>query len=224
VVDHIQNTPYGVSGASGADELVIGNTRMMEDQGIRITPAFFNQLKIKSGQTPLFLAKNKKIVGYFVLSDPLRVEAYDTVQALRKLGKKVYICTGADKKTAYRYAQLLGIPQDNDHVFAEHVAMISLDEKDPSKKDKASCIKALRAQKLKVAMVGDSENDTLAIKQADIGIAIKNELHSSIPEQEAGVVLHKGSLLSVLNTFLIARQTMRNIKQNLWISFGYNMG
>ena len=184
---------------------------LMQEQLIDILP-LESSVMTNPTETVLYIAKNKKVVGYFVVNDPLRVEARETLASLRRLGKSVYICTGADQGTALRYANELDIPTE--HVFADRT---------PLTQTKTDFIRDLQAQHLKVAMIGDAGNDASPIALSDLGIAIQSKSSDVVTQDAAGIVIENGSLQPVLNTFVIARQTMRQIKQNLWFSLAYNM-
>lgn len=191
----------------------IGNEYMMKESGIDIT-GIKSSLHLKDSERPIFLTKDKRIIAYFVLTDALREDAKATIKALRAMGKDVYVCTGECKSTAEHYASRLDI--DPMYIYSQH----KIDQKE-------RLIRALQkngqGKEKKVAMVGDAANDSLALTASNFGIAIKSKSTNEIVEQQAGVVLQNGNLQPVLNTFIIARQTMRNIKQNLFFSLGYNV-
>ena len=210
-VETNQKTASGVIGSLGEDEWALGNMHLMQEQLIDILP-LESSVMTNPTETVLYIAKNKKVVGYFVVNDPLRVEARETLASLRRLGKSVYICTGADQGTALRYANELDIPTE--HVFADRT---------PLTQTKTDFIRDLQAQHLKVAMIGEAGNDASPIALSDLGIAIQSKSSDVVTQDAAGIVIENGSLQPVLNTFVIARQTMRQIKQNLWFSLAYNM-
>ena len=203
----------GVQASMDNHSYSIGNEYMMRHLGIDIT-RFKSSLRLKDAERPIFFAKDNQIVAYFILSDALRDDAKATIQALQSMRKKVLICTGECRATAAYYASMLGI--DINDIYAECK---------PNEKEKIiNELKTIGPRKGKnVAMVGDAANDSLAIAASDFGIAIKSKSTNDLVEQQAGVVLQNSNLQPVLNAFVIARQTMRNIKQNLFFSLGYNV-
>lgn len=210
-----QSNHSGIQGIIGNDKITIGNEKMMVDVGTD-RASLQEKLTLNVGENIVYIAQNDRLLGYFILADPLRNEAQLAVYELQKLGIEVHICTGADKQTANRYAALLGIPLTN--VAAAHVGMA---EK-ANDHAKTNYIQWLRAKKLKVAMLGDADNDALALAQSNFGIAIKSSSSSEITEQQAGAIIQSNSLLPVVNLFAIAKQTVTNIKQNLAFSLSYN--
>jgi Cu2+-exporting ATPase len=195
---------------------VIGNETMMCQRGVDLSP-ISDKLVLQPGETVSYLARDNALLGYFVLSDPLRKEARLTIRTLTRLGKQVHICTGADYNTARRYAEMLGIPEDN--IAAGCVGMAE----SPGEQDKVSYLQSLKARGLRVAMVGDAGNDSNALAESNFGLAVKSLSGSDITQQQAGAVIQSGSLLPVANAFVIANQTVNNIKLNLGVSLSYNV-
>jgi P-type Cu2+ transporter len=206
----------GVSAKINNDIFVIGNKKMMDMNGIAVDYLQQSQ-RYQAGEQIIYLARNNKVIGFVVLHDPLRNDAKQTVLALQESGKEVYICTGADNETAQSYAKQLGIPKQNVH--ADCVGSGT-----PIKNmSKVQFISRLQEEGHCVAMVGDAGNDAVAIAKSDLGIAMKSNAADKITQQEAGVVIHNSFLTPVANAFVVAKQTVTNIKQNLSISLGYNM-
>jgi len=200
----------------------IGNKNMMTKAGIDM-----RKFKTLQAEHPadhiIYLARENKVIGYIVLSDPLRDDAKSVIKTLQNKGKEVHICTGADRETALGYAQLLGIPEEN--VQAECLAMTDDTKQDkPSKQiSKENYIKQLQADGGKVAMIGDAGNDALAIASSDLGIAVKSDASDIGTQDNAGVIIHDKSLLPVVTAFAVAKQTVNNIKQNLITNLTYNL-
>lgn len=200
----------GLTARINDQSFVLGNRQMMEDAGVE-WPADDSQFpSIEVGDNVVYLAREKKILGYILLKDPLRENALHTVNSLKALGKKVYICTGADAPTAMRYAEKLDIPCT--HVFPSCVGLTH----------KKSMILQLQ-KKGRMAMIGDASNDALAISTSDFGVAIQSHHGDKVTQDEAGAVIHGGSLLPVVSAFAVAKQTVSNIKQNLITSISYNL-
>lgn len=208
-----QSNHSGLHAEINQDVWAIGNANMMMAHGVNELP---DNLLLEAGESVIYMARNRVLLGYFVLGDPLRQEARHTVRTLTRLGKEVHICTGADQSTANRYAELLGIPATR--IAA---ACVGLAEEEADR-DKRTYIQGLKARGLRVSMVGDAENDSLALAECDFGIAVKSSSGSAITQQQAGAVIQSGSLLPVANAFAVAKQTVSNIKQNLLFSLGYN--
>jgi Cu2+-exporting ATPase len=202
----------GVTGVINNSNYTVGNQKMMDDEGIETSP-FQNEralVDLEPGDTVIYLAEGKRAIGYMVLTDPLRENARDVVDWLKKMGKDVYLNTGAHDATAQRYARLLGIDQKNMRTESPN-------------EDKAKYIRELKALGRYVAMVGDAANDTLAIAASDFGIAMNSRAGDPMTQQEASAVVQSGSLFPVLTAFAVSSQSVGNIKQNLWISFSYNL-
>lgn len=210
----------GLRVEQNGDTWVIGNTDMLKTAGIEMDQ-YPEPPNLQAGDSVVYLARNKRILGCFRLHDPLRHDVHHTIRALTNLGKHVRLCTGADKATAQRYARLLGIPDDDEHIVSDCVGRAMYE----GQYDKRSHIAALKASGLRVCMVGDAGNDALALAESDFGIAIKSGCSSSVTEQQAGAVVHDqcGSLMPVANAFAVAKQTVFNIKQNMLFSLGYNV-
>ncbi|ASQ46878.1 heavy metal translocating P-type ATPase [Legionella clemsonensis] len=197
------------------EEVIIGNQTIMEENGIDVSTQQ-EYLPGNGGQSVIYLARNKQILGCMLLSDPLREHAKETIAALTQMGKKIFICTGADKNTARRITALLNIPFEN---VAYGCVGISENSQDNSK---IAFIKKLEAEGYHVAMVGDAANDSAAVARS-FGIAIKSQVADEITQQQASAVIHGNSLKPIVNVFTVARQTVANIRQNLGFSLVYNM-
>jgi Cu+-exporting ATPase len=160
----------------------------------------------EEGKTVLYLAANKKIEALLAITDPLKEEAAATLAELRKLGVKIVMLTGDNEKTAHAVAGQAGI---------EHVIAGVLPD------GKEAEIVRLQQGGERVAMVGDGINDAPALARADVGIAMGNGIDVAV--ESADIVLMSGHLDGVLNAIGLSRATMRNIKQNLFWAFIYNI-
>lgn len=212
-----ENADYDMSHHAGVQvrydntTWLIGNPAFLNNHGVIV-----QNVPLKAGESAIYLARNKEVLGYFIFHDPLRPDAYQMVAELKKLGKDVFICTGAEENVALRYAKELNIPEA--HVFANHVAIATTD----LERSKIEPLRKLQAEGRKVAMGGDAANDSHALAASDFGFAIQSDCASEITQQEAGAIIQEGSLLPIVSMFAIAQQTLSNIRQNLIFSFVYN--
>ncbi|MBA4695968.1 MAG: cation-translocating P-type ATPase [Legionella sp.] len=212
-VHSVDNSHHaGITGVVNGIRYVIGNIHFLAANGIESIHAPYNNPD--NGNT--YIVRDNKIVGQIALVDPLRYDAIVTIQALKKLGKSIHICTGADINTAQKYANELDIPIEN--VCANAMAVPT----DASEISKTGYIKKLQKRGSKVAMIGDAANDLVALDVSDLGIAVKSTIGDSITEEHAGIVLQQGSLLPIATAFNVAHKTKRNILQNLFLSLTYN--
>lgn len=168
------------------------------------------------GMQTLFLAIDGQVQAFYCVHDPLREHAKETIAALMQHGYELHICTGADRPTALGYAQSLGIPK-------EHVVYNAVPKKnDQDAHTKSELIERLRKQGKTIAMMGDAGNDNLALAESDFGIAVPSESCDALTLDNADAIITKQSLLPLLHCFNIAKDSMRNIKQNLFFSLSYN--
>jgi Cu2+-exporting ATPase len=215
VVEHItEDHAPGLSANINGEMCVIGNKTMMLSHGINDI-----SLDEEGSSNMVYFARAGQVIGYLRWTDSLRVQAKQAVEALRRLGKKVYICTGAVKETAHYYAACLGIPNEN--VAADCVGAATK----TSFSDKPSFIRKLKKQGLRVAMVGDAGNDALAVNKdvSHFSLALKSQGSHPITEQEAGAVIERPSLQAVVSAFEVSKQTVRHIQHSLMFSLSYNI-
>ncbi|OCH97022.1 hypothetical protein A8135_05150 [Legionella jamestowniensis] len=197
------------------DELLVGNHLMMAENDVDVS-MYPEHQTMTGGQSVVYLARNKQVLGYMLLADPLRENAKETIAALTQKGIKTFICTGADEQTARRVAELLEIPFEN-------VAWGCIgNSKNPQDNSKIAFINKLKAKGYHVAMVGDAANDSAAVA-GSFGIAIKSPVADEITHQQASAIIQGNSLKPIVNIFTVAKQTVANIRQNLGFSLAYNM-
>ncbi len=200
-------TGFGVQASVAGRQVLIGADRLMVREGVDL-----GTLKGKSedlgrkARTPLYAAIDGKIAAVLSVTDPIKATTPGAINALHDLGLKVAMITGDNEGTAKSIAAELGI----DRVIAEVLP-----------EGKVDAISALQADGSKLAYVGDGINDAPALAAADVGIAIGTGTDIAI--EAADIVLMSGDLNAVVNAFEISRQTMRNIRQNLFWAFGYNI-
>lgn len=184
-----------------------GNERMLLASGLAV-PGSMKELSAKfaaAGKTPLFFAANRKVAGVFAVADILKPTSRAAVQTLEKMNIEVTLLTGDNKKTAAAIASELGVRE----VIAEVLPQ-----------DKERIVREKQAADRKVAMVGDGINDAPALARADVGIAIGAGTDVAI--SSADVVLMKSDLMDAVDAIRLSRQTIRNIRQNLFWAFFYN--
>ncbi len=197
----------GVRGSVDGDAVLFGNARFMDEQGIALgdLPARAAQLAAEA-QTPMYLAVDGKVAGIVAVADPIKPDSKAAIARMHALGLKVVMITGDNRATADAVARQVGI----DEVLAEVL---------PG--DKAEKVAELQRRGGVVGMVGDGINDAPALAQADVGYAIGTGTDVAI--ESADVTLMRGSLHGVPDAIAISRATVRNIKQNLFGAFIYNV-
>jgi Cu+-exporting ATPase len=198
---------HGVHGQIDGKHVHFGNHRFMEAHSIdcRELQAAARQ-SAERAETPMLLAVDGKLIGIVAVADPIKPDSKDAIARLHRLGIKVVMLTGDNAATAHAVAQQVGI----DTVQAEVL---------PQDKDKQ--VAELIARGEKVGMVGDGINDAPALARADVGFAIGTGTDVAI--ESADVTLMSGSLHGVPNAIAISRATVRNIRQNLFGAFIYNV-
>lgn len=186
--------------------ILLGNYKLMKDKNINLKNllATSEELALK-GKTPMFIAIDEKIAGIIAVADTVKETSKKAIETLQKMGLEVVMLTGDNLKTAKAIAKEVGV----DRVIAEVLPQ-----------EKAEKIKTLQDEGKKVAMVGDGINDAPALAIADIGMAIGSG--TDIAMESADIVLMKGDILHVVGAIQLSRQTMKNIKENLFWAFGYN--
>ena len=197
---------HGVKVKSQGKEILIGNRRLMKDFdiGIQDKESVISALEEK-GNTVMIVARDKKFIGLIAVADTLKENAEDVVKGLKGEGIQVVMLTGDNEKTAKAIGSKTGI----DRIIANVL---------PG--EKAKVIKDLQAEGKVVAMVGDGINDSPALAQADIGIAIGSG--SDVAKETGGIILVRDDLRDVIRGIRLSRATMRKIKQNLFWAFIYN--
>jgi Cu+-exporting ATPase len=185
--------------------IMLGNKKLMEDRKVEITLQSESDRLAEEGKTPMFIAIDDKLAGIIAVADVMKAASKKAIESLHKMGIEVVMITGDNKRTAGAIARQVGI----DRVLAEVLPH-----------DKANEIKKLQSEGKKVAMVGDGINDAPALAQADIGIAIGSG--TDVAMESADIVLMRSDLMDVPAAIQLSKQTIRNIKQNLFWAFAYN--
>jgi Cu+-exporting ATPase len=197
----------GISATVNRHRVDVGAARFMESKGLSLTPATRISATVAAeGKTPLYATVDGELAAIITVADALKTSTPDAIKAFHRLGLKVAMITGDNKHTAQAIASQLGI----DDVVAEVLP-----------DGKVDAIKALRAKYGNTAFVGDGINDAPALAEADIGIAVGTG--SDVAIESAEVVLMGGDLLGVVNALAVSQATIRNIRQNLFWAFAYNI-
>ncbi len=214
-------TGKGVEAFFGNKQVLLGNRKLMAETKAlaKLKQSEKDQLeetlqKLENdGKTAMLVALNKKIVGIVAVADTLKENSREAVAQLQALGKKVFMITGDNQRTARAIASQVGIKNMNsgdNYVLAEVLP-----------ENKAEEVKKLQDAGEKVAMVGDGINDAPALAQSNIGIAIGSGTDIAI--ETGDIVLIKEDLRDVVKAMKLSSMTMKKIKQNLFWAFFYNV-
>lgn len=207
VTDFQSLTGYGIRVLNGKNFYFLGNRRMMQEIGLDLSRAEELAATLAAvGKTPIYVGNREEIIGLIAVADPLKATSPEAVRRLKAMGLQVIMLTGDNAKTAQALAAEAGIDQVISDVLPA---------------DKAQVVADLQAQGLKVAMVGDGINDAPALAQADVGLAIGRGTDVAI--ESADMVLMGSDLTSVATAIKLSQATIRNIKENLFWAFAYNV-
>jgi Cu2+-exporting ATPase len=200
-------TGRGVSAIVSDQKYLIGNYLQMKESGIDIEKEqkYFTGFGLTE-HTHVFIARNNILIGLFIISDQIKTNSRKAIKKLQNMNLKVHMLTGDNEATARAIAKQAGV----DYYKAELLPQ-----------DKLNYIKDLQKQGLKVAMVGDVINDSPALAQSDIGIAMGQGTDIAI--ESADITLVKGDLEKIASAIKLSGLTIRTIKQNLFWAFIYNI-
>ena len=207
-VERFESRPgRGVLGDVDARYIALGNAALMDELGVAIShnAAFRAEAMRQEGQTVLYLAADRVLIGLFGVADPVKPTSAMALEDLNREGLHVIMLTGDSKTTAEAIARKLGIREFEAEVLPER---------------KSEVIQRLQAQGRVVAMAGDGINDAPALAQAQVGIAMSTG--TDIAMQSSGITLLRGDLRGILRARRLSQATMRNIRQNLFFAFAYN--
>lgn len=198
---------HGIKVEMNERTFYIGNRKLMMEQKIDLTKMERESDRLADeGKTPMYLSVDGQLAGIISVADTLKEDSVKAVQELKKRGVEVVMITGDNKRTAKAIGKQVGIDRVLSEVLPE---------------DKAEEVKKLQGEGKKVAMVGDGINDAPALAQADVGIAVGSGTDVAI--ESADIVLMRNSIMSVLTAIDLSHTTLRNIKQNLFWAFAYNV-
>ena len=207
-LEHFKAVPgHGIEVTIEGKDILLGNKKLMIENNINIESLHVESDRLATeGKTPMYIAINNKLSGIIAVADTVKENSKAAIEELKKMNVNVAMITGDNKKTAEAIAKSVGI----DIVLAEVLP-----------EDKANEVKKLQGQNRKVAMVGDGINDAPALVQADVGIAIGSGTDVAI--ESADIVLMKSDLKDVVTAIRLSKATIKNIKENLFWAFGYNV-
>ena len=207
VTDFQSLTGFGIQVQVDQATFYLGNRRLMQEQGLDLDQADDQAAALAAGgKTPIYVANEHELLGLIAVADPLKETSPEAVRRLKAMGLQVIMLTGDNAKTAQALAAEAGIDQVISDVLPA---------------DKAQVVADLQAKGLKVAMVGDGINDAPALAQADVGLAIGRGTDVAI--ESADMVLMGSDLTSVATAIKLSQATIRNIKENLFWAFAYNV-
>ena len=198
-------TGMGIYGKIEDKEILIGNIKLMNEHNVEITDTTISGNFAKEGKTPMYLTVDSKLEAIIAIADTLKPEAIDVIKKLKERKYSLAMITGDNRVTAQAIGKNLGI----DIILAE-----------VTPEDKYLKVKELQDKGCNVAMVGDGINDSPALVQANIGIAIGGG--TDIAMESADIVLMKKNLNDVITTMELSHAVIKNIKENLFWAFIYN--
>ena len=200
-------TGRGIKAVIEEYQILAGNLKLMNEEAIDISDFFLKSDELANeGKTPMFVAINQKIAGIIAVADTVKENSAMAIKKLQSMGIEVAMITGDNSRTAQAIAKQVGIKR----VLAEVLPQ-----------DKSNEVEKLQAQGKIVAMVGDGINDAPALAVANIGIAIGSG--TDVAMESADIVLIHSDLMDVTTAIQLSKATIRNIKQNLFWAFAYNV-
>ncbi|WP_275406126.1 MULTISPECIES: copper-transporting P-type ATPase [Ramlibacter] len=207
VTDFDSPVGKGVVGRVGGMDVVSGAGKFLGERGVDVASlqAAAEKQRARSA-TVIFVALAGRLAGFVAIADPIKETTPAALKALREAGVRIVMLTGDGKTTAEAVGKELGIDEVVAEVFPE---------------DKANIVQRLRGEGRVVAMAGDGVNDAPALAAAEVGIAMGTG--TDVAMESSGVTLLKGDLMGIVRARKLSQATMRNIRQNLFLSFAYNV-
>jgi Cu+-exporting ATPase len=209
---------HGVKAVVGGQRVVVGNRKLMEREGVKLSEFEESAARLADeGKTPMFVAVDGSPAGIIGVADTIKEDSIAAIRALERMGVEVVMITGDNERTARAIARQVGINRVLANVLPEEKARQVEMLQAEGRPDKERGGRGARL----VGMVGDGINDAPALAQADVGFAIGTGTDVAI--EAADVTLVGGSLRGVVTAVEVSRATLRNIKQNLFGAFVYNV-
>ncbi|MFI5343284.1 MAG: copper-transporting P-type ATPase [Chlamydiales bacterium] len=201
-------TGEGIEGTVEGEQILIGQLHFLQSRGVALGEEWQQKAGTfqRQGQTIVYVSIDGEAAGFLTISDPVKSTSPAAIQTLHQLGLKIVMLSGDNEQTAKAVASRIGI----DQVYAGIAPQ-----------DKFKWIKEARQGGAIVAMAGDGINDAPALAAADVGIAMGTG--TDVAMESAGVTLVKGELTGIVRAILLSRSMMRNIRQNLFFAFIYNI-
>lgn len=200
-------TGKGIVGTVDGKRILAGNQRLMDDEQVDLGSLATRAEELRQdGQTVLFVAIDRKAGGIVAIADSIKESTPEAIKALHNLGLKIVMLTGDSEATARAVAKKLNIDGVKADVLPE---------------GKSAVIKELQQRGEIVAMAGDGINDAPALAQAQVGIAM--DTGTAVAMESAGITLMRGDLRGIVTAIALSRATMKNIRQNLFFAFAYNI-
>jgi Cu+-exporting ATPase len=200
-------TGGGVVGVVDGTTVAVGSSDFLQQRGVEHREFLERAVTLqREGRTVIFVAVGDRFAGIVAIADPIKSTALEAIRTLHQLGLKIVMLTG-----------------DNEHTARAVATQIGIDKLEAGMKpgDKLARVESLREQGHVVAMAGDGINDAPALAAADVGIAMGTGTDVAI--QSAGITLVKGDLRGIVRAVKLSRKTMRNIRENLFFAFIYNL-
>ncbi|MGH7557527.1 MAG: copper-transporting P-type ATPase [Gemmatimonadota bacterium] len=198
-------TGKGVVASVAGRRVGVGNRKLLNQLAVEPVEEARAENMREAGETAIFVTVDGRVAGLLGVSDPVKESTPEAIHALHEMGIRIVMLTGDDCTTAEAVARRLGIDEVEAGVLPA---------------DKAERVRQLQGEGRCVAMAGDGINDAPALAQADVGIAMGTG--TDIAMQSGRVTLMKGDLRGIVRARRLSRATMRNIRQNLVLAFGYN--
>lgn len=207
-IEHFESiTGQGINATIQGKQLLIGNIRLMQEMDIAVEAVLKEADTLAAqGKTPMYIALDSKLAGIIAVADVVKPGSAKAVKKLMEMGIEVAMITGDNRRTAEAIAKQVGITRVLSEVLPQ---------------DKSGEVKKLQQEGRRVAMVGDGINDAPALVQSDIGIAIGSG--TDVAMESADIVLMHSDLMDVVTAIQLSKSTIRNIKQNLFWAFAYNV-
>ena len=201
-------TGKGIQAIYGNTIYYVGNRRFLDEKNSAVPAAFHEKADIWAGKgkTVIYFAKDQDVIAMLAIADQVKPSSKDAVRALQNMGIEVYMVTGDNRQTAALVSTLVGIKEYRAEVLPD---------------DKANFIKQLQQQGMVVAMVGDGINDSQALAQADVSIAMGKG--SDIAMDVAKMTLISADLSKIPAAIRLSKRTIVTIRQNLFWAFIYNL-